>query len=228
MKYLIVSKNNPWSRKLFFNLKNKKSKFDFFYGKNLKERLSSYKEGELKYIFFFHWSDYIPEDIFTKYNCISFHTSNLPQGRGGSPIQNQILEKINKTYVNAIKTSKELDKGGIYLRRQITLQGSLGDIWHTIADETYDMIIKIIENDTQSMPQYLFGTETPTTYKRIKDNNLPLEQINDLQKVYDYIRMRDAQDYSPSSITINNFILEFSRAKFDGDEILADIKIRKK
>ena len=34
----------------------------------------------------------IPEDIYTKYVCIQFHASDLPKGRGGSPIQNQIVE----------------------------------------------------------------------------------------------------------------------------------------
>ena len=58
------------------------------------------------YIFFPHWRWIIPEEIFSKYKCIGFHTSNLPHGRGGSPIQNQIIERIYKTTAAAGKNQQ--------------------------------------------------------------------------------------------------------------------------
>ena len=35
------------------------------------------------YIFFPHWSFYIPEGIFQNWECIVFHMTDLPFGRGG-------------------------------------------------------------------------------------------------------------------------------------------------
>ena len=43
-----------------------------------------------KFIFLPHWSWIIEKEIFSKYECIAFHTSPLPYGKGGSPIQNLI------------------------------------------------------------------------------------------------------------------------------------------
>ena len=45
-----------------------------------------------RYIFFLHWNWIVPETIFTKFECVCFHMTDLPYGRGGSPLQNLILE----------------------------------------------------------------------------------------------------------------------------------------
>ena len=41
--------------------------------------------------FIAHWSHFISPDIFTNYECILFHMTDLPYGRGGSPLQNLIV-----------------------------------------------------------------------------------------------------------------------------------------
>ena len=38
------------------------------------------------YIFFPHWSWLIPEEIYQNFECVIFHMTNLPYGRGGSPL----------------------------------------------------------------------------------------------------------------------------------------------
>ena len=42
------------------------------------------------FIMFPHWSYLVPEKIVNDFKCICFHSSPLPYGRGGSPIQNMI------------------------------------------------------------------------------------------------------------------------------------------
>ena len=42
-------------------------------------------------VFIPHWSYIIPESIWTVYPCIVFHMTDLPYGRGGSPLQNLIM-----------------------------------------------------------------------------------------------------------------------------------------
>jgi len=39
------------------------------------------------FIFFPHWSTHIPSAIYSNFNCIIFHMTDLPYGRGGSPLQ---------------------------------------------------------------------------------------------------------------------------------------------
>ena len=46
------------------------------------------------FIFFPHWHWLVPPEIFENHECVVFHTAPLPYGRGGSPIQNLILENF--------------------------------------------------------------------------------------------------------------------------------------
>ena len=49
------------------------------------------KEINPRYIFFPHWSWIVPEDILNAYECVCFHMTDVPYGRGGSPLQNLII-----------------------------------------------------------------------------------------------------------------------------------------
>ena len=51
-------------------------------------------------ILFYGWSKIVPEKIINDFICLMLHPSDLPKFRGGSPIQNQILNKIYKTIIN--------------------------------------------------------------------------------------------------------------------------------
>ena len=84
MKILIVSKDNPWTRKLVHKLY--KTKYDITWSS------IGVIVGDVKpdWVFFFHWSDIVPKEVYEKYKCAVIHTGNLPEGRGGSPLQNQI------------------------------------------------------------------------------------------------------------------------------------------
>ena len=42
-------------------------------------------------ILFYGWSWLVGEDLITQYKCVMLHPSPLPKYRGGSPIQNQII-----------------------------------------------------------------------------------------------------------------------------------------
>ena len=42
-------------------------------------------------VFFLHWSLKVPSDITSNFECVGFHMTDLPYGRGGTPLQNLIL-----------------------------------------------------------------------------------------------------------------------------------------
>lgn len=43
------------------------------------------------WIFFPHWSYLIPAEVYENFRCVIFHMTDLPFGRGGSPLQNLIV-----------------------------------------------------------------------------------------------------------------------------------------
>ena len=217
MKILIISKDNLWTKKLVHNLY--KTKYDIIWSS-----VGIVEDVKPDWVFFFHWSDIVPQEIYKKYKCAVIHTGNLPKGRGGSPIQNQILNGINNTKVNIIKMDDPVDSGAIYCSHPITLQGNIKDIWLSIADIAFDLILKCIIEDP--IPKYQIGT--PQTYKRIKDNQLKFDSTKDLSNIYDQIRMVDDDSYPNPYIEIKGYKIEFSRAKMNNNNIIADVKIIKK
>ncbi len=98
------------------------------------------KELNPKYVFFPFWSEYIPSEIYENFECIVFHMTDLPFGRGGNPLQNLIVRGYKKTKVSALKCVKEIDAGSIYLKKDL-------DISYGSADEIYDRAYDIIIDD---------------------------------------------------------------------------------
>lgn len=180
-----------------------------------------------KIIFFIFWSEKIPNKIFENYLCIQFHTSDLPKFKGGSPIQNQILNNIKKTKISAFKVNAKIDDGAICLKRNISLNGNAKQIYINIERK----IIKMI-NYISKLKVIKFSEQTGrgSFYKRRKpdESELDLNKQNDLKTIYDLIRCTDAPGYPKAFIEINNFKLELFDAKIVKKKINAKIKITKK
>lgn len=224
MKILLISKENSWSKQLH-NLLKKEVRINF----DRLDWLYSCDENEIKklnpdWIFFFHWSDIVSKEIYTNFKCVVLHTANLPDGRGGHPIQNQILSGVIESRLNAVKMTDVIDGGPIYTSRSVTLQGTLSDIWFTLAQVAAPLIKEIVLTNPEPIEQ----SSGDIFYKRRKNTQIEFEFTKDLTYIYDTIRMVDAEDYSKAYIEIGEFKLEFSRAKFEKNNIIADVRITKK
>lgn len=174
-----------------------------------------------RYIFFPHWSWIIPEEIYSNFECIVFHMTDLPFGRGGSPLQNLIVRGIYKTKVSAIKVVKEMDAGPVYLKRSLSLNGSAQRIFTRCSKITFGMIKYIIRNEPAPVAQ----RGKPVIFKRRTPKESRIPDAKDLNKIYDYIRMLDAEGYPRAFIEIGCLRLEFSKATLKNGYILADVKI---
>ena len=83
--------------------------YDNFFLITDKERLtlSNLINADPDYIFFPHWSWKIPEEIYNRFNCVIFHMTDLPYGRGGTPLQNLIDRGITETKITAFKARQQ-------------------------------------------------------------------------------------------------------------------------
>jgi methionyl-tRNA formyltransferase len=104
------------------------------------------KEYNPDYIFFPHWSWIIPETIYENFECIVFHMTDLPYGRGGSPLQNLILRKVYNTKISAIRVEKGLDTGKIYFKEDFFIGlGNAEEIFIEASKVIFRMIDRMIE-----------------------------------------------------------------------------------
>jgi methionyl-tRNA formyltransferase len=177
--------------------------------------------GTAPKIFFFHWSWIIPERIYNTMECILFHMTDLPYGRGGSPLQNLIVAGHEKTMVSAIQVAKGLDTGPVYLKSPLSLQGTAREIFLRAGRKMVEMTLLIIREQPEPVPQ----EGDPTVFKRRKPEDGNIGQLTELDKIYDYIRMLDADGYPPAFIETEHFRIEFSRASLHTEKITADVSI---
>ena len=174
-----------------------------------------------KQIFFPHWSYKIPKELYEKFECIIFHMTDLPFGRGGSPLQNLISRGIYETKISALRCVEDFDAGPIYLKRPLSLYGNAEEIYLRASKVIAEMIKIIIGNDLIPIEQI----GEATVFNRRKPDESNVNHLQSLEKVFDYIRMLDAEGYPAAFLETETLTLEFSRAALKKDHIIADVKI---
>jgi len=217
----VIAYSRPWCKNLAGRLERETGK-KFVTIDNKKELNWDYlKVIKPEQIFFPHWSHFIPEEIHSNYNCTIFHMTDLPYGRGGSPLQNLIVRGHRETVISAIKCVKEIDAGPVYLKKQLSLEGSAEEIFIRANQIIENMIYEIINTNPQPEPQ--IGEEVKFKRRTPEDGDWSIAKS--LDEVCDYIRMMDAEDYPPAFVRIGDYKVEFSRASRKVDSVLADVKI---
>lgn len=186
--------------------------------------ISKLLEFSPRYIFFPHWSWIIPMEIYEKFECVIFHMTDLPYGRGGSPLQNLIVRGHKETKLCALRCVKELDAGPIYMKLPLSLLGSAEEILQNAAKLTEIMIKKIIFEQPKPVDQ----TGNPTDFQRRLPKDCDLAHLTELEKIYDFIRMLDADGYPSAFIETEHLKFEFTHAAFDRNLVEAKVKITRR
>lgn len=181
-------------------------------------------ENKVDYIFFPHWSFLIPEEIFSNFECIVFHMTDLPFGRGGSPLQNLIVRGIEETQISAIKVTQQLDAGPIYLKTNLSLHGTAEEILIRASTIIFnEMIPKIL--DGKIIPAEQSGDIV--LFKRRSEKESEIEPNIPLEKIYDYIRMLDAEGYPNAFIKYGDYKLTFKNAILKDGKLFADVRMER-
>lgn len=178
-------------------------------------KLLTVKKINPEFIFFPDWSWIVPSEIIKNFKCICFHESNLPKFRGGSPIQNQIIRNKTKTKTTAFLMNDKLDAGDILLQKDLSLEGTLQEIFSRMIKNDYEMINLIIKGKYRTKKQ----KEIPSFYKRRKPKESELKSLNHSKKyIYNFIRML-ADPYPNAFLKIGKRKIIFKSAKYDGKHL---------
>ena len=179
---------------------------------------------EPDYVFVPHWNHLLPDEFIEKFSTIIFHTSPLPIGRGGSPIQNLIRKGYRSSPVNALLATKDLDAGPIVAREEVSLEGSLDEILSRINISCNKMMVDIIANGFKLEEQ----VGEASYFKRLKPEDSRLNFLEDsLDTMYDKMRSVDALTYPRAFVEIGSYHLIFTDPKFSPrQEIIANVSIK--
>ena len=176
-----------------------------------------------QWIFVPHWSHLIPESIWGPWPTVIFHMTDLPYGRGGSPLQNLIQRGHNSTMLTALRCSAGLDAGDVYLKQPLSLHGNAEEIFLRADSLIEQMIERIVREEPMATPQQgepvLFSRRNPA------QSNLASCPEGDLRAWYDQIRMLDAEGYPHAFLEILGMRLELRRVCQRSDGLHADVRI---
>lgn len=210
-----------WHRASFDHISNV-ANANWCYVSDTAELEEAISKKKPRYIFFLHWNWIVPEAIWKAHECVCFHMTDVPYGRGGSPLQNLILAGHTLTMLTALRMVKEMDAGPVYAKRPLSLDGSAEEIYLRGGKLSLEIIQWMIEHNPQPTPQ----EGEVVIFKRRKPEQSSLPNSGSLESAYDFIRMLDADGYPRAFIEHGNFLINFRNARLDGERVVAEVEIK--
>lgn len=175
-------------------------------------------------VFFPHWNWIVSKEIFEKYTCIVFHTAPLPFGRGGSPIQNLIKLGYTKSPVCALAMSQGIDSGPIYDQIDISLNGSLSEIFGRLNNVVNLLMLRLIDH----LPEKKIQTGQVHRFMRLGDKDNEINYEANIQEFHNSIRMLDDPSYPNAYLNLQNVRIEFYDIIRKGNELFCKVRIFEK
>ena len=174
-----------------------------------------------RFIFFPHWSWRVGSEVLQRAECVCFHAADVPYGRGGSPVQNLIVRGYRETQLTALRMVQELDAGPVYAKQPLSLCGSGQEIFERIANQIWSLIAEIVSTEPEPVEQ----TGEPMVFARRTPEQSRLPGDGCLERLFDHIRMLDAETYPRAFLEHGEFRLEFSDAVLEGESVTARVRI---
>jgi len=177
-----------------------------------------------RYVFFPHWSWIVPDEITKAFECVCFHMTDVPFGRGGSPLQNLIARGMRETRLSALRMTSRPDAGPVYEKRPLDLSGSAEEIYRRAMEITLDSVAWIVEAEPEPVSQS--GEVTVFPRRRPEQSALPVG--GSLESIYDHIRMLDAPGYPHAFVDHGSWRLTMTGADREDDHLVAQVRITRR
>jgi methionyl-tRNA formyltransferase len=223
MKRYVVVGRHPWNRRHYEAfLKAAPGEWLFVDSQSELDKLSP-EAASFRYIFFLHWSQKVPESILNSCECVCFHMTDVPYGRGGSPLQNLIVRGHRDTMLTALRMISDFDAGPVYSKMPLSLEGGTAEeIYQRASRLSCQMALRIAAAEPEPMPQQ----GNPVTFKRrTPDQSRFPDNIASIEALFDHIRMLDAAGYPKAFLEHGPLRLEFTRAALYDGHLITDVQI---
>ena len=217
----IVAGCRPWSRQVFDEVISRFPGSWRFAADPSDLTVDKVARSAPRYLFFLHWSWKVPREIVESYECVCFHMTDVPYGRGGTPLQNLIIRGHRSTKLTALRMVDELDAGPVYLKENLSLEGNAEEIYVRASHLAAGMIRRIIDQRPGPVPQ----EGEPVVFKRRKPIESRIPNLPGPQPLYDFIRMLDAEGYPHAFLDHEGFRYEFRQAALENESVVANVTI---
>jgi methionyl-tRNA formyltransferase len=193
-----------WSMELYHEVINSlEAKINIKLVKSNDELFKEIDNNCYDLIFFIGWSDIIRSEIVESNTCIALHPSLLPEFRGGSPIQNQIINGVYESGLTFFRMESKVDAGPIIRQVKLRLDGDIKEIFNRIVSKSVPLILSIIEEYKElgylnSIPQI----ETYATYFKRRTpsmSEITLQELKNSTAIEIHDKIRALQSPYPNA-----------------------------
>tara|TARA_B100001996_G_C18577277_1_gene560826 strand:+ start:378 stop:1025 length:648 start_codon:yes stop_codon:yes gene_type:complete len=183
-RVFIKKKLRPYSKKILFlnNHKNLKKNYDvniiFSYFKKIKKNFLKLSK-----------------------NNLILHESNLPKGRGMSPISWQIIEGKKNIIFSLIEASEKIDAGKIYYQKKVKFNGT--ELFEEIKKSQLINNLQLIEKflkykiKLNKTPKFKIQKGKPTYYSQRKPSDSKIKINKSIKSQINLLRVCDYKNYPP-------------------------------
>ena len=123
------------------------------------------------------------------------HASDLPKGKGWSPLTWQILFGASSFPVVILEADDKIDNGVIYDKEMVLLSGT--ELIHELRKKLFEAIKKLTLNFVEKYPNNLGKVQTGEVsyYKKRTQNDSQLDINKSLKSQFDLLRVVDNERY---------------------------------
>lgn len=195
-----------WAKKIYFTLSDtfdKKHEFLFIFDEydKIENRILSF---EPDIILWYGWSDLISNKLVEIFFCVMLHPSRLPKYRGGSPIQNQIINGETTSAVTLFKINNKIDEGDIIFQKDFSLEGQLDQIFERIIKIGAELSTKMIKNFTSlKLKKQDHSIATYFPRRNPRESEITINEIKTSTSLQLYNKIRALQDPYPNAYIVD-------------------------
>lgn len=190
---ILVCAYRDWAKEIFLNISSNKKVVIIDHIQSQEDLLKITSDNiDVDLILFIGWSWILPDEITKNYLCVGIHPSDLPHYKGGSPIQNQIIDGVTKSKVTLFTLSPKLDGGDIWLKEDVEFLGNnMNEIFNKIVRAS-TILLNIFFNQYPNIKTVQQNSKGGSYFKRRKpkESKLSNEHLMKMntKELYDFIR----------------------------------------
>lgn len=140
----------------------------------------------------------VPSDTLARYrNCLVVHESDLPRGRGWSPLTWQILGGETKVPVTLLEAAEKVDSGAIYAQELLAFDGHelVDELRAAVGRAALGLCTRFVDRYPSILDQAREQDGTATYLPRRAPEDSRLDPLRPIDSQLDLLRVVDNQRY---------------------------------
>lgn len=150
------------------------------------------------FLFLLSYWGIVPSAVLDRYlHSLVVHASDLPNGRGWSPMTWAILEGRSRFPICLLEADEKVDRGDIYFRDEMMLSGhELINEWRqTIASKTTELCLRFVHDYPDVLATRERQLEAGTYYPRRTPADSQLDPSKTIEQLFNQLRVADNSAY---------------------------------